>query len=222
MVLEIISVFFYRNKRLIFDNFNLKLKKSQTMILIGSNGIGKTTLFELIVGVLEPQKGIIKINNHLIQNMFEKKRKNFTYLPHKDGLKENLTILENIKNWNYLSANKYDFEKIKSSLDYFDLFKIKDENVGNLSQGQRKKISLSKLLLSKNLLWLLDEPFNGLDSDSIIKTKKILENHRKTGGVVLLSSHIDVKIKSSRKIVLNKLRQKKRRDISEINTWEEL
>ena len=222
MVLEIISVFFYRNKRLIFDNFNLKLKKSQTMILIGSNGIGKTTLFELIVGILEPQKGIIKINNHLIQNMFEKKRKNFTYLPHKDGLKENLTILENIKNWNYLSANKYDFEKIKSSLDYFDLFKIKDENVGNLSQGQRKKISLSKLLLSKNLLWLLDEPFNGLDSDSIIKTKKILENHRKTGGVVLLSSHIDVKIKSSRKIVLNKLRQKKRRDISEINTWEEL
>ena len=197
MVLEIISVFFYRNKRLIFDNFNLKLKKSQTMILIGSNGIGKTTLFELIVGILEPQKGIIKINNHLIQNMFEKKRKNFTYLPHKDGLKENLTILENIKNWNYLSANKYDFEKIKSSLDYFDLFKIKDENVGNLSQGQRKKISLSKLLLSKNLLWLLDEPFNGLDSDSIIKTKKILENHRKTGGVVLLSSHIDVKIKSS-------------------------
>ena len=141
----------------------------------------------------------------------KKKRKNFTYLPHKDGLKENLTILENIKNWNYLSANKNDFEKIKSSLDYFDLFKIKDENVGNLSQGQRKKISLSKLLLSKNLLWLLDEPFNGLDSDSIIKTKKILENHRKTGGVVLLSSHIDVKIKSSRKIVLNKLKQKKKR-----------
>ena len=222
MVLEIISVFFYRNKRLIFDNFNLKLKKSQTMILIGSNGIGKTTLFELIVGILEPQKGIIKINNHLIQNMFEKKRKNFTYLPHKDGLKENLTILKNIKNWNCLSANKYDFEKIKSSLDYFDLFKIKDENVGNLSQGQRKKVSLSKLILSNNLLWLLDEPFNGLDSDSIIKTKRILENHRKNGGSVLLSSHIDVKIKSSRKIVLNKLRQKRRRDICEINSWEEL
>ena len=70
-----------------------------------------------------------------------------------------------------MTISKNDFEKIKSSLDYFDLFKIKDENVGNLSQGQRKKISLSKLLLSNNLLWLLDEPFNGLDSDSIIKTK---------------------------------------------------
>ena len=192
------------------------------MILIGSNGIGKTTLFELIVGILEPQKGIIKINNQLIQKMFEKKRKNFTYLPHKDGLKDNLTIIENIENWNYLSASKYDFVKLKSSLDYFDLFKIKDENVGNLSQGQRKKVSLSKLILSNNLLWLLDEPFNGLDSDSIIKTKRILENHRKNGGSVLLSSHIDVKIKSSRKIVLNKLRQKRRRDISEINSWEEL
>ena len=222
MVLEIISVLFYRNKRLIFDNFNLKLKNSQIMILIGSNGIGKTTLFELIVGILEPQKGIIKINNQLIQKMFEKKRKNFTYLPHKDGLKDNLTIIENIENWNYLSASKHDFVKLKSSLDYFDLFKIKDENVGNLSQGQRKKVSLSKLILSNNLLWLLDEPFNGLDSDSIIKTKRILENHRKNGGSVLLSSHIDVKIKSSRKIVLNKLRQKRRRDICEINSWEEL
>ena len=73
----------------------------------------------------------------------------------------------------FQQANKNDFEKIKSSLDYFDLFKIKDENVGNLSQGQRKKdITFQKLLLSKNLLWLLDEPFNGLDSDSIIKTKR--------------------------------------------------
>ena len=75
MVYEIISVFFYRNKRLIFDNFNLKLKNSQIMILIGSNGIGKTTLFELIVGILEPQKGIIKINNQLIKKCLKKKKK---------------------------------------------------------------------------------------------------------------------------------------------------
>ena len=94
--------------------------------------------------------------------------------------------------------------------------------LGTYHKGREKKVSLSKLILSNNLLWLLDEPFNGLDSDSIIKTKRILENHRKNGGSVLLSSHIDVKIKSSRKIVLNKLRQKRRRDICEINSWEEL
>ena len=65
------------------------------MILIGSNGIGKTTLFELIVGILEPQKDIIKINNQLIQKCL-KKRKNFTYLP-QDGLKDNLTIINILK-----------------------------------------------------------------------------------------------------------------------------
>ena len=67
------------------------------MILIGSNGIGKTTLpLELIVGIFGTQKGIIKLTT-ISSKTCLKKKKNFTYLPHKDGLKENLTILENIK-----------------------------------------------------------------------------------------------------------------------------
>ena len=58
MVLEIISVYFRRNKRLIFHNFNLKLAKSQIIILIGENGVGKSSLFDLSVGILKPEKGV--------------------------------------------------------------------------------------------------------------------------------------------------------------------
>ena len=72
-MLEVISINLYRNKKLIFHNFNLKLAKSQTMILIGNNCVGKTSLFDLIVGVLEPDKGYVKIKNTPIKNLEIKK-----------------------------------------------------------------------------------------------------------------------------------------------------
>ena len=106
MVLEIISVYFYRNKRKIFDNFNLKLKKSQIMILIGKNGVGKSSLFDLIVGILEPPSGIIKINNIPITDHYSNKRFLFTYLPHKDSLKDNLSVKENLEIWINLSEGQ--------------------------------------------------------------------------------------------------------------------
>ena len=138
MVLEIISVYFYRNKRLIFDNFNLKLQKSQIMILIGDNGVGKTTLFDLIVGILDPTKGDIKINNKRTCELFENKRELFTYLPHKDALKDNLTVMENIENWLYVSNNHFTKQDIINNLEYFNLAQIKNIKVEHLSHGQKK------------------------------------------------------------------------------------
>lgn len=202
MVLEIISVYFYRNKRLIFDNFNLKLKKSQIMILIGGNGAGKTSLFDLVVGVLEPMKGIIKIDKTPVMDLDSKKRITFTYLGHKDCLKENLTIEENIMNWVKISGKKFEKPKIEKILKYFGLQDIKNSLVGNLSQGQRKKVSLSKLVFNNNKLWLLDEPFNGLDNNSIKKTIMLIEKHSKTGGSILLANHINIDINNSKKIFI--------------------
>tara|TARA_B100001109_G_C18755113_1_gene423309 strand:- start:182 stop:853 length:672 start_codon:yes stop_codon:yes gene_type:complete len=222
MVLEIISVYFYRNKRLIFDNFNLKLQKSQIMILIGDNGVGKTTLFDLIVGILDPTKGDIKINNKRTCELFENKRELFTYLPHKDALKDNLTVMENIENWLYVSNNHFTKQDIINNLEYFNLAQIKNIKVEHLSHGQKKKLSLSKLLLSRNSLWLLDEPFNGLDKKSFLKVKTLIERHTKSGGSVLLSSHIDVKIIKSKRTDLNKLSEKGVKNIYKFNTWEEI
>ncbi len=220
MVLEIISVYFYRNKKLIFDNFNLKLKKSQIMILIGSNGAGKSTLFDIIVGILEPNNGIIKLDNIMIEELSAKKRKMFTYLPHKDSLKDNLTIEENLISWINISGNILNKDQINRSLEYYQLSELKKKFVANLSQGQRKKVLLTKLILAKTKLWLLDEPFNGLDADSIKKTKKLIENHAKNGGSTLLSNHLDLSIKNSKKIFLQPI--KKSRDIVKFETWDDI
>ena len=92
-----------------------------------------------------------------------------------------------------MKISKKLFEK---SLDYFSLSDIKHVLVGKLSQGQKKKIALTKLLLINCGLWILDEPFNSLDKESIEILKKLFLSHKKNGGVVLFASHIDIKIRN--------------------------
>ena len=111
----------------------------------------------------------------------------FTYLPHKDSLKDYLTVEENLFNWLELIGVKIQKEKLSNSLKFFKLNELRNNLIGNLSQGQRKKVSLTKLLLSKCNLWILDEPFNSLDIDSINKTKKMICNHKANGVSVLLA-----------------------------------
>ena len=222
MVLEIISVYFRRNKRLIFHNFNLKLAKSQIIILIGENGVGKSSLFDLSVGILKPEKGVIKINEIPINEIDQKKKDLFTYLPHKDSLKDYLTVEENLINWLELVDIKIRKEKLLNSLKFFKLNNLKNNLIGNLSQGQRKKVSLTKLLLSKCNLWILDEPFNGLDIDSINKTKKMICNHKANGGSVLLASHINLNIEGSKRIFIKSPKLKISNKIANFDTWENI
>ena len=222
MVLEIISVYFRRNKRLIFHNFNLKLAKSQIIILIGENGVGKSSLFDLSVGILKPEKGVIKINEIPINEIDQKKKDLFTYLPHKDSLKDYLTVEENLLNWLELIDIKIQKEKLLNSLKFFKLNNLKNNLIGNLSQGQRKKVSLTKLLLSKCNLWILDEPFNGLDIDSINKTKKMICNHKANGGSVLLASHINLNIEGSKRIFIKSPKLKISKKMANFDTWENI
>jgi heme exporter protein A len=222
MVLEILSISLSRNKRLIFEDFNLKLKKSQIMILIGDNGTGKTSLLDLVAGVIKPESGSIKINNLFLSQVGSNKRKFFTYLPHKDSLKDNLTIEENIMNWTNISGNKFEDQNFCKLLKYFNLLEIKDVLVSNLSQGQRKKVSLTKLLFSTNSLWLLDEPFNGLDKTSIRKTIRLIISHCKNGGSILLANHINLRIKNAKKIFLNRLKKISKKEKLDFDSWEKI
>jgi len=222
MVLEIISVYFRRNKRLIFHNFNLKLAKSQIIILIGENGVGKSSLFDLSVGILKPEKGVIKINEIPINEIDQKKKDLFTYLPHKDSLKDYLTVEENLINWLELIDIKIRKEKLLNSLKFFKLDNLKNNLIGNLSQGQRKKVSLTKLLLSRCNLWILDEPFNGLDTNSINKTKKMICNHKANGGSVLLASHINLNVEGSKRIFIKSPKLKISKKMANFDTWENI
>ena len=202
MILEIISINLSRNKKIIFKNFCLKIIRSEIVTLIGRNGSGKTSLLEMIVGLLKPESGDIKINSVSIEGIGERKRDQFIYIPHQDALKEDLTIYENLQIWANIANVNLSKELFEKSLDYFSLSEIKHILVGKLSEGQKKKIALTKLLLINCSLWILDEPFNSLDKESVEILKKLFLSHKRNGGVVLFASHIDIKIRGNINVFL--------------------
>ena len=99
MVLEIKSIKLIRNRQLLLNKFNLKLRKSQIIILVGDNGSGKSSLMDTILGLIKPEEGFIKIKNKNIEDLKDKIRNHILYIPHENGLKENLTIIENLRIW---------------------------------------------------------------------------------------------------------------------------
>ncbi len=222
MILEIQSIKLKRNRRLLFNDFNLKLNKSQIMILLGDNGSGKSSLMDAIAGLIKPEKGSIKVNNTRIEEMDSLKRIFFTYLPHKDSLKDNLTVKENLEIWLNLSKASHRNINFEKGLEFFNLKNLQFTLVRNLSEGQRKKVSLTKLLFSKSSLWLLDEPFNNLDKRSTIKFKKLVKKKTLLGGAVLMSSHVDFKINKCLIKDLNKNMEKLRQKDLNLNNWNKL
>lgn len=159
------------NERDIIHNLSFKLEKGEKFLVVGENGIGKSTLLKLIVGVLEPDYGSIKLG----------KKTDLGYYAQELELLDNAkTILENLKNSNY---NDRQIRSILARFLFFgdDVYK----NVGILSPGEKSRVALAKLSISGANLLLLDEPTNHLDSDTQNLIAEVFKNY--TGTMVVVS-----------------------------------
>ena len=136
-------------------------------------------------------------------------------------MRDSFSIEENIKIWLHLNSIKLNNKQIYKKLKIFDLHKIKDQLVRNLSHGQKKKVTLTKLLFSNSKLWIMDEPLNGLDEKSINIFKLICKEQIKKDGAILFTSHIDPKINLTKKVLLKKLSNNTMNNYS-FNEWRKL
>ena len=148
-MLEVNSIYLYRNKRQIFNNFTLNLKNKEIILITGDNGVGKTSLLDSISGLIEPQRGSVKINGFHVSELGERKKKSFLYLPHKNCLKENLTINENLESWFELTGLKVKYEDYQNKLKTFNLSNLQDKFINKLSHGQKKKSFTYKVIILK-------------------------------------------------------------------------
>ena len=218
MFLKIDSISIQRNKKLLFQDFNLNLKKSQTLILKGSNGIGKSTLLETIAGILEIKKGGIIFDT---EQLLSTRQKKIFFIGHENCLKDSLSVFENLNVWLRLNKIQISKKEITKKLSFFNIANLCDSSLKNLSMGQKRKVALSKLLFTDSFIWILDEPTNGLDIQSEKKFLLLLDAHQKKGGSTILSSHLKFKFKTAIIIDLNKFAFQKKKH-SDFNSWDML
>ena len=166
----------------------------------GPNGKGKTTLLSNIVNFLEPIEGEIKYNGKIIDN--EIVSNNFLYIGENNFAFDNLSLRQNIDYW--LSIHNVTFSKdiTLQSIQYlFEELNL-NKKFYQLSFGQRKKLQLLLLMLVNKDVWVLDDPFNGLDVSSIAKIMTLIQKKRERNGTIILAGHQDLSIPDYRTFFL--------------------
>ncbi len=171
-MIEFIDVSYYYGKKQALKNVNLVIKKGSFNLFIGHNGSGKSTTIKLILNLIHKEKGKV-IRNY----------NSYCYMPEKTLLPDYITIGEFLNDLSYLSIN-CDYEK------YLELFNMdKDQLISSLSKGNRQKVALIQLLMEDKDLYVLDEPTNGLDQESINILIKLLKEKNKKGKTIIVVTH---------------------------------
>ena len=172
--------FRYKNK-IILDNFNLDLNSGEIMGLLGPNGVGKTSIFNIIMGLIKPDYGSIFINNEKINNYPTHERAlkyKIGFVPQYGGFFSDLTVHENLKAISEISLDKIEDieEKVNLLISQFELESVKELKANLLSGGQKKKLVIALALISEPKILLLDEPFAALDLLTIQNLQSIIVN----------------------------------------------
>jgi heme exporter protein A len=181
-----------RGDRLLFSGLDVTLGAGEIVWLRGANGQGKTSLLRLLAGLSTPEEGRI-----------ERGSLNSLYLAHANALKDDLTALESLRFLCRLQGTDATDDALEAALRRFGLFGRRHAPVRTLSQGQRRRVALARLCLaSSTTLWLLDEPFDALDTDGVKVLNALLIEHGTRGGCVLLTSHLPLQLASMQPTVL--------------------
>lgn len=181
------------NKNDILNDINAKFEEKNIYCVIGENGSGKTILLKTILGFIPPDSGEVLVENINIY-------KNDMFAPNSRAVLENakfikeLTGFENIKLLTQIN-NLVGDNEIKNWFEKLDLEKYKDEKIKTYSLGMIQKLALIQVFVEDPKIIILDEPFNGLDKESVDKLKEILIEEKNKGKIIILTSHIDDNIK---------------------------
>ena len=199
MEISVNSATCYKNNVAIFNDINLSLKNGDVALITGANGSGKTTLIKSISGIQNLESGAILLNNIDISHQDSDFVENIIYIGHKNSLNSDMTVHENLVYLMALDSSSKikDYSRIEKAMNYFDIQKYKDYFVSDLSEGNKKKTSLARLIISDKKIWILDEPLSNLDNFSIEIFIKLIVENQKNNGISILSSHYDISKKIS-------------------------
>lgn len=179
-----------RGERLVFRGLDFTLQAGGALILVGPNGSGKSSLLRVMAGLTPPTTGTLSWDGADVCKDREAHRARLHFIGHADALKPVLSAEEILRFWAGMRATaKTDAPDIGAALAQFGLGAAAQWPCLYLSAGQRRRLTLARLVASAAPLWLLDEPMTGLDSEAAAQLLAAIIAHRGSGGCVVLSTH---------------------------------
>ena len=214
LVLEAKSLACERGGRLIFKNLSFAVSGGEVVELRGPNGAGKSSLLRLLAGLNKPVAGGLSLANSTsvipakagisvsAENTDSRFRgnddaiyENAHYIGHQEAIKPALTVKENLEFW-------AGFQGGSANLAPFKIQYLAEDEARLLSEGQRRRLSLSRLVSVKRPLWLLDEPTVGLDQTALADLRGVIDLHLAQGGLVIAATHTDLGLPNTRMLKL--------------------
>ena len=180
---------FHREGREIFKEVDISLAPKKIIHLQGRNGIGKTTLIRILVNMILPSTGAIYWKGKSIKKNLKEYLTNITYIMDTHTSKSEMTVSENIQYWIKLFTSPIKSKELDAIFNILALDNYKKTKVNYLSTGEIKKLELCRLVIEQKKLWILDEPYAGLDEFTTDLINETFKNHILNDGMIIFSSH---------------------------------
>tara|TARA_B100000035_G_C21005006_1_gene556859 strand:- start:65 stop:841 length:777 start_codon:yes stop_codon:yes gene_type:complete len=194
-ILKLDKISLKYGRKIILDNLDLQLNNGQILGLLGPNGVGKSTIFNLITGLVSPDFGSIVINSETVNKypIYQRTLKfKIGMCPQTGGFFHDLTVYENLKAIAEIAIDNLSYrnEKINSLISKFELDPVRDIKAELISGGQKKKLVIALALISDPKILLLDEPFAALDVMTIKTLQEIIVDLQSNNNIsVILCDH---------------------------------
>lgn len=188
-----------RAERRVFSGLDFLLHAGEALVITGRNGAGKTSLLRILAGFLRPSGGRVALTGGDPELTLGEQSH---FLGHLDPVKASLSVAENLKFWaTFLNGDRG--RPIEPALEQVGLATIGDLPAAYLSAGQRRRLSLARLLAVPRPIWLLDEPTSTLDAAGQGVVSELLDAHLRDGGIALVATHLPLPLRAAQELRLS-------------------
>ncbi len=178
-----------RGERSLFAGVGFRLAAGEMLYLQGANGSGKTSLMRILCGLAHPAAGEVRWRDESIGKLGEDYRRELCYLGHHNAIKEELTPLENLLTAAHLADEALEEGDALDALELVGLAGREELACRYLSQGQKRRVALARLVNERRALWILDEPYVALDTAAVALVASLIGAHLQRGGLAVLTTH---------------------------------
>ena len=196
---------FERSEKVIFENIHIAASSGKIVFVKGNNGTGKTTLLKTLVNILEPSEGDVFWMGKKIKNNIFNFYSETTLIMDKPTSSLEMTVIENINFWKQITLSQIKYEEIFNLLEMLRIDQYLKKQTMYLSLGEIKKLELTRLILEQKKLWILDEPYIGLDKNSMEIMNETFIDHVSNNGIIIFSSNYEPDLENLEIISLNSI-----------------